>query len=372
MDNLYLMQNVATKYASEVFAHHFPINSPFSAPWKISYFLQIPPAAPAVRSANAAWSAQKTIVRWAEGPKAWGAHWDDVEMDFCSPPKNGWIYQQLLVTSEKSVDLTWFKGQTFWFRQRWKCEFGTAETMIYKANECWFRSPIMVFQPTKCHWFCHGMKKSSRWDHPNGGFKREDQRTKWWALNPAMSSCQRNRRLPGMFLDLNVGVMFLENDGMFVKKHNTGGCSYVVSTQLYVRMGDQRPTKWGDMLRKSKTPRESANFSRDLATNTWSWWLQTKDLAKLGGPIVMPPHFCRNHPHVLALPSRRGRVKMTCWKDLSRHQPVSSSSAMRPAVVVWVEAKVLDHLDLKKSWATQNRWPILDYQDDEVPKPLGT
>jgi hypothetical protein len=45
---------------------------------------------------------------------------------------------------------------------------------------------------------------------------------------------------------------------------------------------------------------------------------------------------------------------------------------MRPAVVVWVEAKVLDHLDLKKSWATQNRWPILDYQDDEVPKPLGT
>ena len=70
--------------------------------------------------------------------------------------------------------------------------------------------------------------------------------------------------LSGMFLHLNVGVMFLENDGMF------GGCSYVVSTQLYVRMRDQRPTKWGDMLRKSKTPRESANFSRDLATNTWS------------------------------------------------------------------------------------------------------
>lgn len=26
--------------------------------------------------------------------------------------------------------------------------------------------------------------------------------------------------LSGMFLDLNVGVMFLENDGMFVKKKN--------------------------------------------------------------------------------------------------------------------------------------------------------
>ena len=29
------MQNVATKYASEVFAHDFPINTPFSAPSKI-------------------------------------------------------------------------------------------------------------------------------------------------------------------------------------------------------------------------------------------------------------------------------------------------------------------------------------------------